>query len=71
LVDSSETAISKYHETFLSIAKFRIKHAKALAMQIIENNLRTVRNPLFLSWCPEWHLGGMPQEDKCSEENDS
>ena len=62
LVDYSEAAISKYHETFLSIAKFHIKHDKSLAMRIIEDNLRTVRNPLLPSWCPDWHTdrGGIP-----------
>ncbi|KAF4625963.1 hypothetical protein G7Y89_g12201 [Cudoniella acicularis] len=62
LVDYSEAAISKYHETFLSIVKFHIKHDRALAMRIIENNLRTVCNPLLPSWCPDWHTdrGGIP-----------
>jgi hypothetical protein len=32
LVDYSETAVSKYHETFLGIVKFHIKHDKFLAM---------------------------------------
>ncbi|MCJ1408010.1 hypothetical protein MMC19_002083 [Ptychographa xylographoides] len=55
LVDYSEDAISKYHETFLNLAEFHIKHDKALAMRIIEDNLRTARNPLLVSWCPDWH----------------
>jgi hypothetical protein len=55
LVDYSKTAISKYHESFLSIVKFHIEHDKALAMQIIEDNVRTARNLLLPSWCPDWH----------------
>ncbi|MCJ1405116.1 hypothetical protein MMC11_008342 [Xylographa trunciseda] len=62
LVDYSEAAKSKYYETFLRVAKFHIKHDKSLAMRIIEDNLRTVRNPLLPSWCPDWHTdrGGIP-----------
>jgi hypothetical protein len=62
LVDYSETAISKYHESFLSIVKFHIEHDKSLAMAIIEDNLRTAYNPLLPSWCPDWHTdrGGIP-----------
>ena len=62
MVDYSEAAISKYHETFLSIAKFHIKHDTSIAMKIIEDNLRTARNPLLPSWCPDWHTdrGGIP-----------
>jgi hypothetical protein len=61
-IDYSEAAILNYHETFLSIAKFYIKHDTSLAMQIIEENLRTARNPSLPSWCPDWHTdrGGIP-----------
>ena len=62
LVDYSEAAISNYHETFLSIVKFHIKHDTSLAMQIIEDNVRIARNPSLPSWCPDWHTdrGGIP-----------
>lgn len=62
LVDYGETAISKYHESFLGIVKFHIEHDKALAMKIIEDNLRTTRNSLLPSWCPDWHTdkGAIP-----------
>ncbi|KAE9373085.1 HET-domain-containing protein [Stipitochalara longipes BDJ] len=50
-----ETARSRYHESFLGVVKFHIKHDRYMAMQLIENNLRTVRNPLLPSWCPDWH----------------
>lgn len=46
LVDYRDSAISQYHETFLGITKFHTEHDKFLAMRIIEDNLRNVRNPL-------------------------
>jgi hypothetical protein len=54
--------ISKYHEVFLGVVKFHIKHDTAMAMQLIEDNLRTAHNPLLPSWCPDWHTnkGGIP-----------
>lgn len=62
LVDYSKHALSNYHETFLSIVKFHIKHDTALAIQLIEDNSRTIRNPSLPSWCPDWHTdaGGVP-----------
>ena len=57
-----EKAISKYHESFLGVVRFHVKHDRAMAMQLIENNLRTAHNPLLPSWCPDWHTerGGIP-----------
>ena len=61
LVDYSE-AISKYHGTFLSIAKFHIKYDTFLAMQIVKENWQTAHNSLLPFWCPEWHTekGSIP-----------
>lgn len=55
LIDYSEAAMSNYHETFLNLARFQIKHDTCVAMRIIEDNSRTVRNPMLPSWCPDWH----------------
>ena len=55
LIDYSPAAKSNYHETFLGIVKFHIKHDKAIAMRFIEENSRTERNTLLPSWCPDWH----------------
>lgn len=55
LVDYSKSAIINYHETFLGIMKFHVKHHRRIAMKLIEGNLRDTRNPSLPSWCPDWH----------------
>lgn len=55
LVNYGKTAVHNYHETFLGIMKFHIKHNTSIALQLIEGSLRTSRNPLLPSWCPDWH----------------
>lgn len=62
LVDYSISARLNYHDTFLGITKFHIEHDTSLAVELIEDNLRTVHNPSLPSWCPDWHTdrGGIP-----------
>lgn len=61
-IDYHEDAVLKYHQTFLEVMRFHIKHDRGIAMQLIEDNLRTWRNPELPSWCPDWHtnVGGVP-----------
>lgn len=55
IIDYSDVAKQKYHETYLNIMRVQIKHNKIAAMQLIAEGLSYLRNPLLPSWCPDWN----------------
>jgi hypothetical protein len=61
VIDYSPAAKLDYCKTYVSIMKVQIRHDTVRAMNLIESNLQTLRNPSLPSWCPDWHTmkGGL------------